>query len=152
MEEEIITGQQFINAVRADRIDLVELYIKQGGDLEFRDFNGMTALLWAEHYNCHDILQLLIDAGADINVTPSKCDFTALIYAVVNLNIKNVHILLMNGADITAKSSIIGTAYDAAKTYGYSELVEILQDVDAWKLKNTLLSKGTTVVKNSNIF
>ena len=48
--------------------------VKQGQEVQLRDFDGATPLHWASHRNNLSLVQLLIDNGAKVNVkTNSQC-------------------------------------------------------------------------------
>ena len=55
-------------ASRKGLIELVEILIEMGVDVNAVDKNGMTAILHADKYGHYDVWEILIDAGADVDL------------------------------------------------------------------------------------
>src|SRR5262245_54479384 len=67
-------------AARNGHTKTVRNLIKAGSDVNGRDRDGKTALMWAASYGHTDTLRALIDLGADVNAQ-SYYKWTALMYA-----------------------------------------------------------------------
>jgi ankyrin repeat protein len=76
----------------------------QGGPLYYAAWAGAT-----------DIVQLLIDAGADVNDSSAESAYTALHAAVRNGHLDVVEILLAHGANVNARDLVKHTPLDRAK-------------------------------------
>ena len=59
--------------------------IKAGADVNAKDNNGRTALMYAANYGEKSIIPLLIQSGADVNAKDTQ-DKTALMYVMMNMN------------------------------------------------------------------
>ena len=60
-------GQDLEDAVREGNMDKVQDLIRHGAPLSWKNYYGWTALHWAS-YNAHvEIIQLLLDKGAELN-------------------------------------------------------------------------------------
>lgn len=59
-------------AVEKDHIDILQLLIDNGADIEARTLGGETALVLACRYLNTDTVELLIENGADINAKTSE--------------------------------------------------------------------------------
>jgi ankyrin repeat protein len=94
--------------------------------LELRDVNGWTALTHAAHSGHLDIIQLLVQHGADINVV-SK-DLTPLIAASSQKRVQVVVCLLKAGADVNAVGSNGHSALAAAVQSNSVAIVQLLLD------------------------
>ena len=86
------------------------------------------ALTAASSKGHEKVVQILIDAGADVNAVGP--DGTALWEASVYGYEKVVQILINAGADVNAVGPI-GTALQAASAHGYEKVVQILLDAGA---------------------
>jgi len=65
-------------------------------------YGGCTGLMNASRNNHGNIIKLLLDNGADVNIIGSNCK-TALMYALWNGRINIVKLLIDNGADMNKK-------------------------------------------------
>ena len=80
-------------AIRSAKIDIVKLLIEYDVDLNFQDLEMNTALHWATYNNLYDIIKLLVDAGADVNLVEDYDD-TPFMTAFFNINKKDKTIKL----------------------------------------------------------
>jgi ankyrin repeat protein len=103
----------------------VEALLKQHADVNAADFEGMTALMWAAHWNDLEMAQALLGAGANPNVR-SAFDDTALYEACVNSNAVLVEALLKAGADANATHGEGETALMTASRNGGVQTVRVL--------------------------
>jgi ankyrin repeat protein len=76
----------------------IQSLLKQKADVNARDMEGMTALIWAAHWNDADMVQMLLKAGADASLK-SNFDDSALYEACLNGNSAIVEALLKARAD-----------------------------------------------------
>lgn len=60
----LLGSTALISAARGGHIDTVRILVDAGANLTFRDTGGWTALMWAEHQDDQNIIQLLKEAGA----------------------------------------------------------------------------------------
>jgi len=111
-----------------------KLLLDKGANLEIRDKNGATPLLYAAGYGETAVVKLLLDRGAKIEKTDSD-GRTALIAAACNCPIidmpdtaDSVRLLLKKGADIEARDKQGETALMAAAGWGRTWIVKILLD------------------------
>jgi uncharacterized protein len=122
------------------------LLLKKGTDVNSRDSTGSTALMCAAGYGHLDIVRLLIDNGADVNLMKPGY-VTALGIAESNHRTEVVRYLyaLGVGSEVDARDKYGRTALILAARQGCSDSVrEILRkgaDV------NAKLSSGETALK-----
>ena len=85
-------------AVMGNRDDIALMFIKAGGDVNFKDENGSTPLMWAAE-NCKSVplVKALVNAGADVNAR-AKGGATPLMMAEVRQCKEIVKILKKAGA------------------------------------------------------
>ena len=85
-------------AVRARDPRKVRNLLGQKIDVNGRSTDGATALLWAVHGNDDEVADLLIQAGADVNLS-NDYRMTPLVLACTNANPGMVARLLKAGAN-----------------------------------------------------
>ena len=90
---------EFIKAVETNNIEEVKRMMQSGIDLNYRNNNGNTALMYAIMYNRVEIARMLIDSGVDVNIRDNR-DNTALIWTILFDNIEISRMLINVGADI----------------------------------------------------
>jgi ankyrin repeat protein len=108
--------------------------------LDLTDEHGRTALYYAarksEKSSTHrrlafvSIVQMLIDAGADVNVQDAG-GFSALIEAADLDHVETVRLLLDAGADTNLRNNSHATALSFAALSGHASIVQLLLDAGA---------------------
>jgi ankyrin repeat protein len=112
-------------------IDIVQILLDAGADIDIKDWQGKTALMWAAREEGHnEIVHILLRAGADANAKDQN-GRTALMLASGNGNIQTVRLLLDAEADINTRDINNRSAIMYAKDGGHSELFEILNKAGA---------------------
>ncbi len=112
----------------AGREAVVEL-IRQGGDVNAAQGDGMTALHWAAVHGDEGLADLLLSAGARLEPTTRLGRYTPLHLASMEGNGGVVAVLLAAGADPAARTaSGNATALHLAATAGSEEAVRALLD------------------------
>lgn len=123
-------------AVQEGHLNIVEVLIEHGADIENRDEeNGFSILDSAvgecagkEHFQLENqmkIVQLLINKGVDVNGETANCSVlhTAAAYGLKEV----VELLLNHGAKTDIKDSDDKLAFDFALEYGYKEIAELIK-------------------------
>lgn len=107
---------------------LVQVLLNNNAQVNLRDKNHMTALMYA---NESESCQLLIDAGADINAQDNDGN-TALILICQRCDYYNneytdtVKLLIKAGTDVNIQNNDGETALLKAIRFGHKEIVELL--------------------------
>ena len=119
-----------IAAVTKDYVEEVEALIKEGIDVNAKDNDEETALMFASYWGHTGIVKLLLKNGADvsINAESKHSKATALSLASEKGRIEIVKLLLKNGADVNAKSECGNTALMLASGRGHAEVVAMLKE------------------------
>ncbi|KAK2593245.1 hypothetical protein QQS21_009044 [Conoideocrella luteorostrata] len=91
------------------------------------DEDGTNALHWACERGHAEIVQMLLDKGADVNAQSGDCD-NALQAASEAGHVDIMQILLDNGADINAKGRQYSNALQAASYRGDAKIAQMLLD------------------------
>ena len=115
-------------AVVNDQKDCLELLIKEGADVNSMISNGQTLLMYAAHKGNLTFVNLLIEAGADVNAQTgtNEYDDTALILAVRNHAFECVKRLIAVGADLNKRGENGNTALVEAIEANDDRCVELL--------------------------
>ena len=107
----------------------VQAYLDAGVDINARDENGSTPLHWAALEGHKDIVELLINRGAEVNATSEIGGWTPLHMAASKNHIQVVSFLIKKGADEDAKAIIGGwTPLHWAASEDYDQIVKLLID------------------------
>lgn len=88
------------------------MLIDQGVDIEARDRAGGTPLLRAVERGDFEVVQLLVDYGADVNVSDVRRGATAVHRAVARRDLDLIRYLLSQGAYINARDRYGSTPLD----------------------------------------
>lgn len=112
-------------------VGITHLLLQSGADVNARSANCVSAFHLATQSGQKNILELLLDAGADINAGAhfdAGGDFTVtpLLIAVLEDHPKTVKFLLDHGADPNISMGPFGTPLEVAKRQGFPDVVDIL--------------------------
>ncbi|MDX2451416.1 ankyrin repeat domain-containing protein [Desulfosarcina sp.] len=115
------------------QFDIVEFLYGKGADINARDSDSQTALMYASRnrFNAtpdNAIAKFLLSNGAEVNVRSKKKGFTALMLAASAGNVELVQQLLEKGADPAIKDNFGVSAAAMAKKRGKTAVVSILSD------------------------
>jgi uncharacterized protein len=121
----------FLAATFNGRLHIAELLLKNGATINEKDTEGLTAFMLAvrqdnvRHF-CPEILEMLLDKGADANSRDMTTNSPALMIAVLKGHEGIVRMLLDKGADVNAQDKNGDTALIAAAREGMSKTAKIL--------------------------
>ena len=96
LEEGADITQELSNAVIADDAKRVKFLVSKGADVNKADSQGWTPLQSAARQRHDDLIKLLIELGADVNVGEP----TPLVAAVMRDHVPSIKLLLEHGADM----------------------------------------------------
>jgi hypothetical protein len=111
--------------------EVVDRLVDAGADVNARNFEGRTALMFAALYGYAAIVERLVAARADVNTVPAgEPRWPALFVASQNGHADVVRLLLDNGADATYRDEQGVDAIQLAYENGHPQLGELL--IDSW--------------------
>jgi len=115
-------------AYHGNQEQVVEL-LKQNLDPDERDTYGGTALHAAMFQDNLQIVQLLIDAGYDVNAIGPRNGYTPLHDAVWSNNLPALKLLVEHGGDLSIKGLDGNTPLSKARAEGKQEIVDYLTNL-----------------------
>jgi len=118
-------GTELIMAAENGDTGRVRSLLAAGSDLEARDENGLTALMWAIRERHRETAELLLAAGADVNARDLDGQ-TTLMWAAYEGHLDIAQALLRIGADAEGENDSDATAMQLAACSGQVEIVELL--------------------------
>lgn len=114
-------------AARFSDAQTLDNFIRQGANVNIKDGEGQTPLIWAAMAGCSECCRLLLGAGADVNAYPSATDKrTAFHHAIWNWHKEVCEMLLEAGADLHALDADNETPLHWAAKHGPVEALEFL--------------------------
>ena len=114
-------------AAANDNVEAAAILISHGAKIDVRDkVNNDTALIYGIRDGKFSVAEVLLEAGADPNLTDRR-GFTPLHIAVARDDVKIVQSLLDHGAAINVRTQSDGrTPLMIAAAAGFEEMVELL--------------------------
>jgi len=109
-------------------IELIEVLLENGLDLNQIDEDGLSAIDIAIKFKRLDMVQYCIDKGIDINTTRRPSGITPITLAACFNNTEIVQLLLDNGAEINAQDNIGMSTKDYAKKLGQKKMLVYLDE------------------------
>ena len=122
--------QIFRIAAKNNNIEIVELLLGVGINVNNVDDLGYTALIWASQRGQAEIVRILIEHGANVNAVGHN-GVSALILASQYGRTETVRILLENGANINIRDKAGTNALMRASANRRAEVIELLKSYGA---------------------
>jgi tetratricopeptide (TPR) repeat protein len=114
-----------------ENINRIQSLLASGADVNAKDINGVTAL-WQAAANGHlDIVKVLLESGANVNIQHKSLGVTALWMAAREGHTEIVKLLLAAGADVKAGAKDTYTPLEIAKEKGHTEIIKLLKEYGA---------------------
>jgi ankyrin repeat protein len=117
-------------AISARNAEAVKVLIRRGAHVNFAFGRGsITPLIWASFQECPEIVEILLDAGADVNAKDALGS-TALVWAAMSErdDTQTVSLLLKAGADVNVKTAMAEMPLTWAQRRGKTEIVKLLEN------------------------
>jgi len=104
--------------------------IHQGADINQRDDNGRTALMFAVINMHYETMKVLLEYGADVQARSNEGG-TALMAAAMVGDLTMVQALLDKGADVHARLLETNeSAVTFAESHGHAEIAQLLRQLE----------------------
>ncbi|XP_046856860.1 ankyrin repeat and MYND domain-containing protein 2-like [Xenia sp. Carnegie-2017] len=143
--------KQFVENVNQGNFDEVCRILELGQvEADILDENGMTPLMHAAYKGKHEICQLLIDKGADVNCAKHEHMYTPLMFACLSGSLETTKVLLEAGADKGARNDINRTASQLGAFTGRHDCVSLINNFISLKEFESF-TKGSNAVIDSDL-
>ena len=119
-----LSSLELHQAVGRGDLATVQALLANGADVDERD-NGETALIVAAHTRREDIVQVLLDAGSNVNAE-NRSGHTALMAAASRGSPEIAQLLLAAGADVNGKDDQGNSALIWAAMIGHASVAQTL--------------------------
>jgi len=116
-----------LRAAMGDYIDVVQVLIEAGADINKGDADGWVPLHWAVGAGMENVVMLLIDAGANIN-PKDESGMTPLHHAAQDGNERVVKVLIESGADIQEADNDGLFPMHRATLMGHENVAKLFKD------------------------
>uniref|UniRef100_A0A8D0H834 Kinase D-interacting substrate of 220 kDa n=1 Tax=Sphenodon punctatus TaxID=8508 RepID=A0A8D0H834_SPHPU len=120
-----------ISASKEGHIDIVAELLNCNVNLEHRDMGGWTALMWASYKGRSEVALLLLEKGANPNITGLQYSVYPIIWAAGRGHSEIVHLLLQHGAKVNCSDKYGTTPLIWAARKGHLECVQYLLQMGA---------------------
>ena len=114
-------------AVYKEHLEIAQLLLNRGCDVNKQDNNGKTLLHWAASHDHLKLVKFLLDSGADINKQDDNGE-TPLHWAACQGHLKLVKFLLDRGADLNLQTKYGYTPLHWSAVNNHLEIVQLLLD------------------------
>ena len=145
--------ERLIEASKKGDIVKVKSLLKEGANVNAKDYHGNTSLILSSKYSntssSDDMVRLLINEGADVNAKTNKEQTSLMIASVYSDTISSldtIRLLLDNGANVNEKDNHGRTSliYASAYSNGTSSLATVSLLLDKGANVNSKDSNGQT--------
>jgi len=136
---------RLLDAVAKQNTRAARALLEEGVDVNTQRADGVTALLWAAHWNSLETIDLLLRAGAKVDAADDH-GVTPLIRACENANVATVERLLAGGANVNAAQASGLTPLMTAARTGNVNVVKALLARGAKVNAATTESKQTALM------
>uniref|UniRef100_A0A8B9VQL0 Kinase D interacting substrate 220 n=1 Tax=Anas zonorhyncha TaxID=75864 RepID=A0A8B9VQL0_9AVES len=120
-----------ISAAKEGHAAIVAELLNYNVNLEHRDLGGWTALMWASYKGRTEVAKLLLEKGANPNITGMQYSVYPIIWAAGRGHSDIVHLLLQYGAKVNCSDKYGTTPLVWAARKGHLECVKYLLQMGA---------------------
>ena len=133
--------------IMSDKLEILQLLLVRGINVNIKDGNGMTALMTASFFGFTEAVKLLLQAGADPNIISDIDGYTAIhcdmiLYdpetpqpqpseKIMSDKLEILQLLLVRGINVNIKDGNGMTALMTASVFGFTEAVKLLLQAGA---------------------
>jgi uncharacterized protein len=125
-ERDDMSGDELIYEAMQGNLVGIRQLLANGGDVNFANQCGVTALMMACQWNRTEVVRFLLDKGADVHPRDAQSGFNALMYSCLSGNSHLVRLVLAEQPMVDATDAAGRTALMMAAILGRSEVVRLL--------------------------
>ncbi|XP_044274415.1 kinase D-interacting substrate of 220 kDa isoform X4 [Varanus komodoensis] len=120
-----------ISAAKEGHVAIVSELLNCNVNMEHRDMGGWTALMWACYKGCTEVAEVLLERGANPNITGLQYSVYPIIWAAGRGHSRIVQLLLQYGAKVNCSDKYGTTPLIWAARKGHLECVKYLLHMGA---------------------
>jgi len=137
-------NEGWFHLVQMEKPDLESIipFLLDKYDINQKNEEGLTPLLNAILCGNISIAKILIQHGADVNITEDTSGYSPLIFACLSGDKSLIKLLLDNGAEISIRAKDGTTPLTAALRYGRKDICELMSDIEP----DILTKEGTNAL------
>lgn len=151
----------FLSSVYMNDMDIVDMFIRDGGDVNVFSDEGLSALHVAAMHGYSDILSRLLTAGSDVNQVTKQHGMTALELAAIRGSVECIRALLDVGCDPQLNSpndsalrfAVQWNHWDVVKVFllmnSFSHPMEYYAPVFQWSVENSFMQVIDILLDNN---
>lgn len=125
-----VSIKQYMAACHDGNLNIVKLYVEQGGDIHVRTSNGNNGFSRAIYKGHIEVAKYLLENGADINAQSAKGK-TPLHRAIIRAQWESIKFLIENGADVNIQDECGDTPLHYAARFNYNKVAKLLIEYGA---------------------
>jgi len=125
---DILSSESNSDIIKKEAFEILK---KEDIDLDAKDIEGKTPLMYAVFNNDTEVIEAIIKRDVDVNSVDSV-GRTALHWASYYGNEDALILLLQNKVDLSIKDTNDSTALDLARFEGHENLIEILESLESY--------------------
>ncbi len=122
--------KELLDAAHDGDLEAAKKALADGGNVEIVDGRGMKPIHWAALRGHKEIVDALLEKGADVNGRNSA-EWTPLMHASLEGHLDIAKLLIEHGAEVNAKTYVSGTALMFASGKGHESIVRLLLSAGA---------------------
>lgn len=142
--------QELIDNIKEGNIGLVQQLIAANANIDAENSAGHTALGYAALYGPLEIVQLLLEAHANVNLASGIHKATPLQFAACSGKEEIVKLLLQNRAKIHAQDNDGNTALIVAAVNNQTQIVSLLLDAGAEMTAQNKFNENLLTISQAN--
>ena len=112
-------------ASKNGNLQIVEILLQNGADVNAKQSNGKTALIWATENGWNEIVKILLQYNASVNEKVAISNETALYFAVYKCSSEIVELLIEKKAEVNAVKKWDVTPLMVAAGHHQNEIVKV---------------------------
>jgi len=125
----------FMRACRTGNVEKISRALEKGIDVDCRDENKLTGLIWAGRKGKIESAIVLLDAGADLENGDNR-NRTSLFHAVTYDRQDYIKYLVSKGADVNVTDTHGWSPLDFAESSQFEQMAALLVELGGVSSKN----------------
>jgi ankyrin repeat protein len=144
------TESSFIECAKNGDIEAAKMFLAEGININACNEKGQSALMNASLWGQAEMVALLLENGADVNLKSTDTLNTALTEAVSAQHPNIIRLLTQNGADLNAGDALNRTPLHTASMWDAAEVARVLIELGAKTDARDMMDNTPMMVAEQN--